>query len=312
MRWRDKLTWSPSRAYGPFLLYREVETAEEASQTLVNAKFRGLTRSIGIDSGIAPTFSSKTLKPGTRVVENGFTKRTITLTGSDGLRYRLISYAKADDIRKIRLNATDRSEAYRTLSDEPVLEGDVPALTRPSHDDKFRKYPGFPSPPEKVIDKRTRKKSLSDSVEEPLRLLVKKPKWRQKSASPTDFPIFEPQLEYPCSQASLSLANGTSLVHRSADATSSLSQMRQTSTSVANATTDTVTTQSTFMTSTAPAPPPSIHMMRAPEHGVPSGHLHHPYYYAGPPPVQSEMHPAYPHPNFVAQQPQPVMYTLLI
>ncbi|KAI8622695.1 hypothetical protein BC830DRAFT_271899 [Chytriomyces sp. MP71] len=85
--------------------------------------------------------------------------------------------------------------------------------------------------------------------------------------------------------------------------------MRQTSTSVANATTDTVTTQSTFMTSTAPAPPPSIHMMRAPEHGVPSGHLHHPYYYAGPPPVQSEMHPAYPHPNFVAQQPQPVMYT---
>ncbi|KAI8620696.1 hypothetical protein BC830DRAFT_458923 [Chytriomyces sp. MP71] len=317
MRWRDKLTWSPSRAYGPFLLYREVEVAKDASQPLVNAKFRGLTRSIGIDSGIAPTFSSKTLKPGTRVVEGGFTKRTITLTGSDGMRYRLISYARADDIRKIRLNATDASEEYRTLSNELVAGGEVPALTRPSQDDKFKQFPGFPSSPKRKKDKETRKQTCR---EEPL---IKKPKWCKKNEPPTEFQVFEPRTEL--SQASLSNANETSCIHPAADGSFSSSQIRRMSATSASAgsaahyvqqahhsTTD--RTQPTTLASTVPA---STQVMRAIEHSsAPSSiALHSPVYYLSPPPAYPGMHPAYAHPNFAApmmyhpsQQPRPVMY----
>ncbi|KAI8617420.1 hypothetical protein BC830DRAFT_100543 [Chytriomyces sp. MP71] len=310
VRWRDKLTWSPSRAYGPFLLYRQVEAAEKSAQPLVNAKFRGLTRSTGIDSGIAPTFSTKTLKPGTRVVANGFTKRTITLLGSNGMRYRLISYAKADDIRKIRLNAIDGSEEYRTLSNELLQDGEVPGLTRPSHDDMFREFPGFPFAAEKKVKDILKRQSCSDSEEEPHRLRVKKTKWHKKEVSPIHLDIFEPKLDVsqlPHDQTVSSNENAASFSLTSTDASSSSSQVPRTSANPSH----------TSNTSCVPAaqPPALMHIMPAPSmtNPFPVAASHTPLYSL--PAASHGMHPGYVFPNFATppifpppQHVQVVMY----
>ncbi|KAI8841792.1 Gti1/Pac2 family-domain-containing protein [Chytriomyces cf. hyalinus JEL632] len=90
-RWRDGGRWSRSRLQGPFLLYREVEptktnvpsedTYSKFLQTVASTEPEQCTR-----------FRNTVLRPQTRFVPNGLAKRTITLTGSDGQRYRVISY----------------------------------------------------------------------------------------------------------------------------------------------------------------------------------------------------------------------------
>ncbi|KAJ3380698.1 hypothetical protein HDU84_005644 [Entophlyctis sp. JEL0112] len=88
-RWRDNIKWSASRAYGPFLLYRQTENATaspSASDSESNLPVQENHMQIG---GLEPAFSSKTLKPNTRLVKNGLTKRTITMKGSDGNKYRI-------------------------------------------------------------------------------------------------------------------------------------------------------------------------------------------------------------------------------
>ncbi|KAI8611800.1 Gti1/Pac2 family-domain-containing protein [Chytriomyces sp. MP71] len=80
VRWRDGERWSPSRIHGQFLLYREVISTRNDS---------------GIRNDVPETctrFTTSGARPNTRLVPNGFAKRTITLTGSDGNRYRVISY----------------------------------------------------------------------------------------------------------------------------------------------------------------------------------------------------------------------------
>ncbi|ORY48500.1 hypothetical protein BCR33DRAFT_714268 [Rhizoclosmatium globosum] len=89
-RWRDGSSWSPSRIHGDFLLYREVESTKKAAavsspssvQTL-NAKCR---------------FATTSFRPNTRLVAQGFAKRTITIVGSDGVKYRVISYFFPHDV----------------------------------------------------------------------------------------------------------------------------------------------------------------------------------------------------------------------
>ncbi|KAJ3228345.1 hypothetical protein HDU78_009801 [Chytriomyces hyalinus] len=90
-RWRDGERWSPSRAHGPFLLYGEVESVRTTTDA------RDAPTPFAVIPGLDPSFSTKTLKSGMRLVQNGLTKKTITLIGSDRQRHRVISYYNRND-----------------------------------------------------------------------------------------------------------------------------------------------------------------------------------------------------------------------
>ncbi|KAI9338234.1 Gti1/Pac2 family-domain-containing protein [Obelidium mucronatum] len=107
-RWRDGERWSPSRAHGSFLLYREVESTRHAVATSSNntePQFQAKDPSSSFGAaanqnipGLEPSFSEKTLKPNTRILPDGLTKRTISMFGSDGQKYRVISYYTRKDV----------------------------------------------------------------------------------------------------------------------------------------------------------------------------------------------------------------------
>ncbi|KAJ3024931.1 UNVERIFIED_CONTAM: hypothetical protein HDU68_007648 [Siphonaria sp. JEL0065] len=85
VRWRDGKRWSPSRPQGPYLLYREVESSTKT--TFVGSTTEQSTR-----------FTNMALRANCRFIPNGLAKRTIGLTGSDGLKYRVISYFYPIDV----------------------------------------------------------------------------------------------------------------------------------------------------------------------------------------------------------------------
>ncbi|KAJ3127377.1 hypothetical protein HK100_009790 [Physocladia obscura] len=72
-RWRDGLKWSPSRVYGPFLLYRQIEEVSEKASP--SEKWH---RNSAIP-GVQPLFTSKTLKAGTQIVDNGVTQQILPI-----------------------------------------------------------------------------------------------------------------------------------------------------------------------------------------------------------------------------------------
>ncbi|KAI8616164.1 Gti1/Pac2 family-domain-containing protein [Chytriomyces sp. MP71] len=121
-RWRDGRRWSPSRVHGPFLLYREVEpTASRPAPRKVKPTHIMDTRIPGLE----PTYSVKTLKPNTQLVEDGLTKKTITLKGSDGRTYRVISYYARQDVIDMYFPPTAREESHSTFttpSEAPQLK----------------------------------------------------------------------------------------------------------------------------------------------------------------------------------------------
>ncbi|KAI8608038.1 Gti1/Pac2 family-domain-containing protein [Chytriomyces sp. MP71] len=83
VRWRDGCRWSASRLQGPFLLYREVEANSGPQPTAMERDIR---------------FCNTVVRGKTRFVPNGLAKRTLTLSGSDGNRYRVISYFYPCDV----------------------------------------------------------------------------------------------------------------------------------------------------------------------------------------------------------------------
>ncbi|KAJ3279703.1 hypothetical protein HDU79_000369 [Rhizoclosmatium sp. JEL0117] len=98
-RWRDGLKWSPSRAYGNFLLYRQIESKNsDVSTKEEDQDLSPYSTPYGSTTGLQPTFTSKTLNEGTQLTENGLTKRTITVKGSDGEKYRVVSYYNSRDV----------------------------------------------------------------------------------------------------------------------------------------------------------------------------------------------------------------------
>ncbi|KAJ3349096.1 hypothetical protein HDU83_000789 [Entophlyctis luteolus] len=85
-RWKDGLQWSPSRAYGSFLLYRQTCNLSDAKANVNPSENRYRV------PGATPFFAKNVLKPGMDILkEGGLTKRSITLKGSDGQRHRVIS-----------------------------------------------------------------------------------------------------------------------------------------------------------------------------------------------------------------------------
>ncbi|KAJ3281773.1 hypothetical protein HDU79_010509 [Rhizoclosmatium sp. JEL0117] len=81
LRFRDGRSWTSSKLSNGFLLYRETESDK------VPVDKRNLQR-----RDKSTLFSSSNVRNGTRLVVNGLAKRTISLTGSDGNRYRVINY----------------------------------------------------------------------------------------------------------------------------------------------------------------------------------------------------------------------------
>ncbi|KAJ3350486.1 hypothetical protein HDU83_009686 [Entophlyctis luteolus] len=125
----DGRHWSPSRAHGPFLLYREVETTLDAPEPRKARPTHILDNRI---PGLEPTYSCKTLKQNTRLIDSGLTKRTITLMGSDGQKYRVICYYAREDIihmytgdydheGRVRFTTPTESTMFNTVTTDPEL-----------------------------------------------------------------------------------------------------------------------------------------------------------------------------------------------
>ncbi|KAI8622706.1 Gti1/Pac2 family-domain-containing protein [Chytriomyces sp. MP71] len=126
-RWRDNIQWSPSRAFGPFLLYRQVEPMPKDAVTSIPLKY-SFRRVQSNSAALEPTFSVNTLKAGTRLVENGLTKRTISLSGSDGQKHRVINYYTANDVIEMcqrevdGFEHADGEEVFQKPSKCPMLK----------------------------------------------------------------------------------------------------------------------------------------------------------------------------------------------
>ncbi|KAI8838522.1 Gti1/Pac2 family-domain-containing protein [Chytriomyces cf. hyalinus JEL632] len=131
-RWKDGVPWSPSRAFGPFVLYRQIEL--ESSITPSHHPKYTARRFNSNHAGLEPNYTRTTLKPGTRISPTGLTKRTITLVGSDGGRHRLVSYYAPSDIidlregkkvhaRHLKSGLPEKDKALKIPSDDPGLNG---------------------------------------------------------------------------------------------------------------------------------------------------------------------------------------------
>ncbi|KAJ3383357.1 hypothetical protein HDU84_003641 [Entophlyctis sp. JEL0112] len=135
-RWKDGLQWSPSRSYGQFLLYRQIRKTEDSTNAAESA---GCSQDINIP-GVDPRFAQSSLKEGTQIMENGLTKRSITVMGSDSNVYRVISYYNRSDvldtvgfaqlrpsldpeINQVMLNHTFRGHVKRFRETARVLRG---------------------------------------------------------------------------------------------------------------------------------------------------------------------------------------------
>ncbi|KAJ3024053.1 UNVERIFIED_CONTAM: hypothetical protein HDU68_008341 [Siphonaria sp. JEL0065] len=111
VRWRDGCRWSASRLQGPFLLYREVEASNNNSSMEVERDVR---------------FVNTVVRGKTMFVANGMAKRTLTLTGSDGNRYRVISYFYPCDVGH--------------LYGDPVVDKNSQMLACPSQLPEFSRF----------------------------------------------------------------------------------------------------------------------------------------------------------------------------
>ncbi|KAI9330858.1 hypothetical protein BDR26DRAFT_871036 [Obelidium mucronatum] len=126
VRWRDGCRWSASRLQGPFLLYREVEASNSNASSASAEPERDVR------------FVNTVVRGKTKFVTNGMAKRTLTLTGSDGNRYRVISYFYPSDVGHLYGDAVpaDKTPNLATPSQLPEFarftnKVIVPAYTMP-------------------------------------------------------------------------------------------------------------------------------------------------------------------------------------
>ncbi|ORY53636.1 hypothetical protein BCR33DRAFT_761012 [Rhizoclosmatium globosum] len=84
VRWRDSKQWSSSKVSGSYLLYRQVvPTSQSLSNTVPERP---------------NPYQATSTRPNTKLVPNGLAKRTISLTGSNGAKFRVISYFVPDHV----------------------------------------------------------------------------------------------------------------------------------------------------------------------------------------------------------------------
>ncbi|ORY30154.1 hypothetical protein BCR33DRAFT_570673 [Rhizoclosmatium globosum] len=132
-RWRDGIRWSPSRAFGPFILYRQIENKDPNATTQdeeLSVDILPPPGHFGSTTGVLPTYTERTLKPNTQLLKNGLTKRTISVKGSDGLKHRVVSYYSSKDVleMKVRSKAPEAEVPEREggffcrAVDDPVMK----------------------------------------------------------------------------------------------------------------------------------------------------------------------------------------------
>ncbi|TPX58907.1 hypothetical protein CcCBS67573_g09124 [Chytriomyces confervae] len=134
MRWRDGWAWSSSRIHGAFLLYREVEPST--------------SRTIHPQIETSQLFTQAAAKPNTKLIPNGMAKRTITLRGSDGNRYRVISYFYPNDVEYLYKptpsNTSPQQQQQQQQHSHFPVPSRIPAFQR--YQQKIRMQQA-PSPP---------------------------------------------------------------------------------------------------------------------------------------------------------------------
>ncbi|KAJ3286818.1 hypothetical protein HDU79_006185 [Rhizoclosmatium sp. JEL0117] len=91
VRWRDGALWSCSRICGPFLLYREVVCTKDAAGNPIPKAVSSMKEK-------KSPFTVSSVRANSRLVPCGLAKRTISLNGSDGNKYRVISYFYPQDL----------------------------------------------------------------------------------------------------------------------------------------------------------------------------------------------------------------------
>ncbi|KAJ3416910.1 hypothetical protein HDV05_007968 [Chytridiales sp. JEL 0842] len=151
-RWRDPLRWSPSRVAGPFLLYREIDTApgherpkKKAGLSTSNtvSKFSDtpttLVDSSGADAvttttttttseytplgptdpskvrGLDPTYSASTLKLNTTLKPDGLIKKAMAVTYPDRSKYHVVAYFARREVVEGRLEVPSKSLLLREI-----------------------------------------------------------------------------------------------------------------------------------------------------------------------------------------------------
>ncbi|KAI8612070.1 Gti1/Pac2 family-domain-containing protein, partial [Chytriomyces sp. MP71] len=105
-RWRDGGRWSASRICGHFLLYREIEKPAkggvhqgQGSLLPKNPYSRATSGSQRAERNTL--FTTLSLRKNTTLVPNGLAKTTITITGSDGQKYRVINYFYPEEVEHL-------------------------------------------------------------------------------------------------------------------------------------------------------------------------------------------------------------------
>ncbi|KAI8844341.1 Gti1/Pac2 family-domain-containing protein [Chytriomyces cf. hyalinus JEL632] len=147
-RWRDAFCWSASRMNGPFLLYREIEPSEKAvrKHKMQCSAFPSLSSSppppfMSGRRSRTNLFSTSSLRKNTKLVPDGFAKRTIVVTGSDGGKYRVISYFYPSDVEHIYdLKRNNNNNNNNNMPPPPPPpHWDLSSLKTPSQTPAFKK-----------------------------------------------------------------------------------------------------------------------------------------------------------------------------
>ncbi|KAJ3105790.1 hypothetical protein HK100_003821 [Physocladia obscura] len=126
IRWRDGRRWSPSRPQGLFLLYREVESSKQNTH-------------VEYTTEVTSRFINLSIRGACRFIPNGLAKRTIGVDGSDGNRYRVVSYFYPKDVEALFEDSQD-------LSDYQFANG-IANLQVPSKIEKFQRFAHYAQVP---------------------------------------------------------------------------------------------------------------------------------------------------------------------
>ncbi|KAJ3286819.1 hypothetical protein HDU79_006186 [Rhizoclosmatium sp. JEL0117] len=116
VRWRDGALWSCSRICGPFLLYREVVCTKDAAGNPI-------PKAVSSVKEKKSPFTVSSVRANSRLVPCGLAKRTISLNGSDGNKYRVISYFYPQDVSSYYERSTNRQpSSLVTPSQLPLFQ----------------------------------------------------------------------------------------------------------------------------------------------------------------------------------------------
>ncbi|KAI8617640.1 hypothetical protein BC830DRAFT_86262 [Chytriomyces sp. MP71] len=103
-RYRDCMSWCRSQMKGHFLLYREVAPIKRSKRrgpsNTQSPKHRRFWETVLGPSPEHGRYICSVIRGKNKFVQGGLCKRTISLFGSNGIRYRVISYFYITDVER--------------------------------------------------------------------------------------------------------------------------------------------------------------------------------------------------------------------